>query len=115
MLRAIPWIGSAFTDQKLQRYLAHENQPPPRILQKDYAWGHKVVLGGGAVLYERGCKWCLRVGGGEQGPNPGFRYRISVIGGLCGRVSAGTPRIVSAITNQRSSDAWPLTSGEGTT
>ena len=31
---------------RLQGYLAHKKQPPPRTLQKAYAWGPMVVLGG---------------------------------------------------------------------
>ena len=38
----------------LQGYLAHKKQRPPRTLQKDYAWGPMVTLGGGAVSYGRG-------------------------------------------------------------
>ena len=41
-------------DQIVQGYLAHKNQRPPRTLHWDYAWGPTVVLGGGAVSYERG-------------------------------------------------------------
>ena len=35
-------------------YLAHKEQRPPRTLQEDYAQHPTVVLGGGAVSYERG-------------------------------------------------------------
>jgi len=40
--------------EALQGYLAHKKTPPPRTLQEPYAWGPMVVLGGGAVSYERG-------------------------------------------------------------
>ena len=39
---------------ELQGYLAHKKQRPPRTLQKDVAWDPMVVLGWGAVSYERG-------------------------------------------------------------
>ena len=35
-------------------YLAHKKTPPSRIPQKDYTYGPTVVLGWGAVSYERG-------------------------------------------------------------
>ena len=38
----------------LQGYLDLKKQHPPRNLQKDYAQGPMVALGGGAVSYERG-------------------------------------------------------------
>ena len=38
----------------LQGYLAHQKQRHPRTLQKGYAQGSRVVLGGWAVSYERG-------------------------------------------------------------
>ena len=38
----------------LQGYLAHQKHLPPRTLQQDYPSGPRVVLGGGAVSYERG-------------------------------------------------------------
>ena len=38
----------------LQGYLAHKKHPPPGILQQDYTLGHMVVVGGGALFYERG-------------------------------------------------------------
>jgi len=41
-------------DSAVQGYLAHKKPPPPRTLQKDYAQGHTVDLGGVAVSYERG-------------------------------------------------------------
>ena len=34
----------------LQGYLAHQQQRPPRTLQKDYAWGPTVVLGEGGLF-----------------------------------------------------------------
>ena len=37
----------------LHGYVAHKKQRPPRTLQKDYALGPMVVLGGGAASYER--------------------------------------------------------------
>ena len=37
----------------VQGYLAYEKQRPPRALQSAYAQGPRVVLGGGAVSYER--------------------------------------------------------------
>ena len=39
---------------RLQGYLAHKKERPPRTLQQDYVWGPTVVQGGGAVSYERG-------------------------------------------------------------
>ena len=38
----------------LRRNLDHTKQRPPRTLQKEYAQGPLVVLGGGAVSCERG-------------------------------------------------------------
>ena len=38
----------------LQGYLAHKKQPPNWTLQQPNAQGSTVVLGGGAVSYERG-------------------------------------------------------------
>jgi len=38
------------TGEHLQGYLAHTEPPPHRILQKAYAWGPMVVLGGGRFL-----------------------------------------------------------------
>ena len=38
----------------LQGYLAHKKPPHPRTLQKAYAWGPTVLLGGGAFSYGRG-------------------------------------------------------------
>ena len=38
----------------VQGYLAHKKQRPPSTLQYDYTQGPMVVLGGGAVSYERG-------------------------------------------------------------
>ena len=38
----------------IQGYLAHKKLSPARTLLQDYAWGPTVVLGGGAVSYERG-------------------------------------------------------------
>jgi len=35
-------------------YLARKKDPPPRTLQYDYTYGRILVLGGGAVSYERG-------------------------------------------------------------
>ena len=37
----------------VQGYLAHTKQPPPKTLQKDSAQVPMVILGGGAVSYER--------------------------------------------------------------
>ena len=41
-------------EDELEGYLTHKKQRPPRTLQKDYTEGSMVVLGGGAVSYERG-------------------------------------------------------------
>jgi len=38
----------------LQGYLAHKKHPSPRSLQQDYTQGLMVVLGAGAISYERG-------------------------------------------------------------
>ena len=38
----------------LQGYLAHKQQRQPSTLQYDYIYVPVVVLGGGAVSYERG-------------------------------------------------------------
>ena len=38
---------------EVQGYLAHKKHLPPRILQEDYTRGPTVVLGGGAVPFER--------------------------------------------------------------
>ena len=38
----------------LQGYLANKKHPPPRTLQWDFTKGHVVVLGRGAISYERG-------------------------------------------------------------
>ena len=38
----------------VQGYLAHKKHPLPRTLQWDYTLGPLVVLGGGALSYERG-------------------------------------------------------------
>ena len=40
----------------LQGYLAHKKQRPPGTLQQDYAQDPMVVIGGGAVSYERGAR-----------------------------------------------------------
>ena len=37
----------------LQGYLTHKKHIPPQTLQKDHTYGPMVVLGGGAVYYER--------------------------------------------------------------
>ena len=47
-------MGSAVGDERVQGYLAHTKQRPPRTLQSDHALGPMVALGGGAVSYERG-------------------------------------------------------------
>ena len=47
-------VFSHISSVRLQGYLAHLKTPPPRTLQKDYAWGPVVALGGGAVPSERG-------------------------------------------------------------
>ena len=39
---------------QISGYLVHKKQNPPRTLQQDYAQDPTVVLGGGAVSYERG-------------------------------------------------------------
>ena len=45
----------------LQGYLAHKKLPPTRILQQAYDQGPTVVLGGGAVSYERGAPVLLNL------------------------------------------------------
>ena len=49
-----PLSGSRQRTETVQGYLAHKKQHPPGALKSDYTWGHMVVLGGGAVSYERG-------------------------------------------------------------
>jgi hypothetical protein len=45
--------------------LTHKNPPPPRTLQWGFAWVHKLVLGEGAVSYERGSRvYVLELGTG---------------------------------------------------
>ena len=56
--RLIPAGPAPALDIHLQGYLAHERYPPPRTLQQDYAQGPLVVLGGGAISYERGTPVC---------------------------------------------------------
>jgi len=53
-MRAFQIAGQPPKPPALQGYLAHKKHPPPRTLQKDYNQGHMVVLGRGAVSYERG-------------------------------------------------------------
>jgi hypothetical protein len=56
--------------QELQEYLAHKKQPPPSTLQWDYAQDPLVVLGGGAVSYERGTPVCIPVSLGFRVESP---------------------------------------------
>ena len=61
----------------VQGYLAHKRPPPPRTLEKASALGPSVVLGGGAVSYERGTPvrekktWLLGTGGTVAGGGGG--------------------------------------------
>jgi hypothetical protein len=49
-----------------ERYLAHKKNCPPRTLQWDYTWGPMVVLGAGAVSYERGTSVCTHAEPGSE-------------------------------------------------
>jgi hypothetical protein len=42
---------SSQAERRIQEYLDHKKQRPPRTLQCDYAWGPMVALGGGGVAY----------------------------------------------------------------
>ena len=46
-------VGFRTRDFRVQGYLPQKKPPPPRTLQKDHAYGPMVVLGGGAISYER--------------------------------------------------------------
>ena len=67
---------NAIFERPLQGFLAHKKLPPPRTLQYGYAYGPMVVLGGGAVSYERGTPVAAsadvssRISGSDFGWNP---------------------------------------------
>ena len=54
-----PAIAGCVLASNVQGYLAHKKPRPLRTLQKDYAKGPMVVLGGGAVSYVRGTPVCV--------------------------------------------------------
>ena len=50
----VPRTSRDIMSRWLQEYLAYKKTPHPGTLQKAYAYGPMVVLGGGAVSYESG-------------------------------------------------------------
>ena len=67
---------------QVQGNLAHMKLLPPRILPEAYAWSPTVVLGGGALSYERGSpvvRSKLRHRDPQSGHQRGFFFFFFVI------------------------------------